>query len=216
MSKLKLYNYFRSSASYRVRIALHWKGLEFEYVPVHLVKNGGEQTSVDYRKLNPMAHVPTLVHGDYALPESMAILLYLERLYPQKPLFPKDEKAYGRTIQLCEIVNSGIQPYQNLKVTNDFEKAMGWSKDQSQEWARKWVVPGLKNLETVLEKSAGQHAVGDEVTAADAFIIPQLFSSRRFKVDTTQFPILTRIEKNVLELEPFKKAHPEAQMDYEK
>lgn len=215
MSKLKLYNYFRSSASYRVRIALHWKGLEFEYLPIHLVKNGGEQRSSDYRKLNPMAHVPTLVDGEFALPESMAILLYLERLYPEKPLFPKDEKAYGRTIQLCEIVNSGIQPYQNLKITNDFEKSMGFSKEQAVQWAQKWVVPGLENLETVLATSAGSHAVGDQITAADAFIIPQLFSSRRFKIDTTRFPILTRIEKAALSLEPFKKAHPEAQMDYE-
>lgn len=216
MSKLKLYNYFRSSASYRVRIALHWKGLEFEYLPIHLVKNGGEQRSDDYRKLNPMAHVPTLVHGDFALPESMAILLYLERLWPKKPLFPKEEEAYGRTIQLCEIVNSGIQPYQNLKVTNDFEKAHGWDKAKVQQWVQNWVLPGLKNLETVLQNSAGQFAVGDEVTAADAFIVPQLFSSRRFKIDTTQFPVLSRIETNALELEAFKKAHPEAQPDFEK
>lgn len=215
MSTLKLYNYFRSSASYRVRIALHHKEIEFEYVPVHLVKNGGEQRSDNYRKLNPMAHVPTLVHGDFVLPESMAILNYLDQVWSQKPMFPSDAKFRARAIQICEIVNSGIQPYQNLKVTQDFDKK-GWTQEQRDNWVRQWVVPGLENLEAVVSKSAGAFAVGDQVTAADAFIIPQLFSSRRFKIDTAVYPTLHRIEQAANDLPAFKKAHPSAQPDAEK
>jgi maleylacetoacetate isomerase/maleylpyruvate isomerase len=215
MSTLKLYNYFRSSASYRVRIALHFKEIEFEYIPVHLVKNGGEQRSAEYRKLNPMAHVPTLVHDDFALAESMAIVTYLDQVWPKNPIFPADARLRARTIQICEIVNSGIQPYQNLKVTQDFDKN-GWNADQRDAWVRRWVSSGLQSLEEVVAKSAGRHAVGDQVTAADAFIIPQLFSSRRFKIDTNAYPTLSRIEKAANELPAFKKAHPEAQPDFER
>lgn len=215
MSKLKLYSYFRSSASYRVRIALHWKGLDFDYLPIHLVKNGGEQRSIEYRKLNPMGHVPALVHDDFVLAESMAILSYLDHVWPTKPLFPADPKTRARVIQICEIVNSGIQPYQNLKVTQDFEKSQGWSVDQRDKWVQHWVVYGLQSLEKIVAENAGRFSVGDEVTGADALIIPQLFSSRRFKIDTTVYPTLTRIEKTALELEPFRQAHPEAQPDFE-
>src|SRR5690349_18111874 len=122
MKKLKLYNYFRSSASYRVRIALHHKNLDFEYVPVHLVKDGGHQHSEEYRKLNPMGHVPALVHDGFVLAESVAIIDYLDRVFPQNSMFPADFKARARVLQICEVVNSGIQPYQNLKVISDFQK----------------------------------------------------------------------------------------------
>jgi maleylacetoacetate isomerase/maleylpyruvate isomerase len=215
MSTLKLYNYFRSSASYRVRIALHHKDLAFEYIPVHLVKNGGEQCSPEYRKLNPMMHVPTLIDGDFVLAESMAIFNYLDATSPKAPMFPADAKLRARTIQICEIVNSGIQPYQNLKVTTDFDKN-GWDIEQRNKWVQKWVVAGLQSLEEVVSKSAGRFAVGGDVTAADAFIVPQLFSARRFKVDTGAYPTLSRIEKTANELPAFKKAHPEAQPDFEK
>lgn len=215
MSTLKLYNYFRSSASYRVRIALHYKEIDFEYVPVHLVKNGGEQRSENYRKLNPMAHVPTLVHGDFALAESMAIVTYLDQVFLKNPLFPSDAKLRGRTMQICEIVNSGIQPLQNLKITQDFDKN-GWTPEQRDKWVQKWLLAGLASLEDVVSKSAGRFAVGDQVTAADAFIIPQMFSSRRFKIDTNAYPTLARIEKAALELPAFKKSHPEVQPDSEK
>lgn len=210
---LKLYNYFRSSASYRVRLALHWKGLEFEYIPVHL-KNG-KQHSAEYRKLNPMGHVPALVHGDFILAESVAIFDYLDRAWPERPVFPLDSQLRGRALQICEIVNSGIQPYQNLKVLADFEKR-GWTQPQTEDWVRQWVMAGLANLEKVLEGSAGSYAVGGEVTAADMFIVPQLFGSRRFKIDIAQYPILSRIEEKVCALDPFKKAHPEKQIDFEK
>jgi len=152
---LKLFNYFRSSASYRVRIALHWKNLSFEYIPVHLTKAGGEQHSAEYRRLNPMGHVPALVHGEYVLAESLAIIEYLDRVFPERPLLPNDPAARGRVIQISEIINSGIQPYQNLKVLQDFEKTYGWDVTQREDWVRKWVTAGLASLEKVVEKNGG-------------------------------------------------------------
>jgi maleylacetoacetate isomerase/maleylpyruvate isomerase len=212
---LKLYNYFRSSASYRIRIALHWKHLQFEYVPVHLVKGGGEQHSSQYRILNPMGHVPALIHGDFVIAESMAILDYLEHTNPQRPLFPTDFKLRARVIQICEIINSGIQPYQNLKILKDFESAHGWDQEKREGWVRNWVEKGLAGLEEVLKKNAGTYACGQEITAADAFIVPQVFSSRRFKVDISKYPTLARVAEAAGHLDPFKQAHPGMQPDTE-
>lgn len=216
MAQFKLYNYFRSSASYRVRIALHWKGIAFEYAAVHLIKNGGEQHSHEYRRLNPMGHVPTLVHGDFVLAESMAIFDYLDRVHPEKPLFPSDAKLRGRAIQIAEVVNSGIQPYQNLKVLADFEKNHAWDKNKREDWLRGWVTAGLSNLENLLSQSAGLYAVGDSVSAADMFIVPQCFSTQRFNIDLATYPTLLRVWKTAERLPEFQKAHPVEQPDFEK
>ena len=216
MSTPKLYNYFRSSASYRVRIALHHKGIPFEYIPVHLVKNGGEQKTAEYRKLNPMGHVPTFAHDDFVLAESLAIISYLDHVWPKIPMLPAHPRLRARTIQICEIVNSGIQPYQNLKVIQDFEKNIGWDAAQREKWVHRWVVPGMQSLEDLVKTTAGIYSVGDDITAADALVVPQMFSARRFNVDTSQFHTLTRIEETANQLDSFQKAHPQAQPDYEK
>lgn len=213
---LKLFNYFRSSASYRVRIALHWKGLPFEYVPVHLVKDGGKQNTPEYRKLNPMGHVPALVHDGFVLSESVAIFDYLDRVFPERPLFPADPKLRARTLQICEHVNSGIQPYQNSKVLKDFEVVRGWNLDQRENWVRHYVEAGLAALEKVVEDTAGTYAMGGDVTAADMYIVPQVFGAKRFKIDFAKYPVLARIDAAVAGLEPFKRAHPEKQIDFEK
>jgi maleylacetoacetate isomerase len=212
---LKLYNYFRSSASYRVRIALHFKGLPFEYIPVHLVKNGGIQNSAEFRKVNPMSHVPALVDGDFAVGESVAIFDYLDHIHPEKPLWPKDPKIRARTLQIAEIINSGIQPLHNLKVTTYLEKEKGWDKAQSTEWVQHWMKMGLTNLEKLLGSSSGTYAVGDQVTGADMFIVPQTFACTRFSVDTKLFPLVTKVSENAKKLEAFQKAHPEKQIDFE-
>jgi maleylacetoacetate isomerase len=214
--KLKLYNYFRSSASYRARLALHWKGLEFEYIPVHLVRDGGEQNSDKYRAFNPMGHVPTLVDGDFALAETVAIFDYLDREYPTKPLFPSDSKLRAHTLQVCEAINSGIQPFQNLKVLKYLEKTKGLTDAQKVEWVHAWVCPGLASLEKLVSQFAGTYAMGGEVTAADMFIVPQLFSTIRFKIDLSAYPTLKRVAEAAGHLEPFRKAHPEQQPDFEK
>lgn len=210
---LKLYSYFRSSASYRVRIALHWKQLPFEYIPVHLTK--GEQALANFRSVNPMGHVPALIHDGVAIAESVAILDYLDHVWPKRPLFPADVGLRAKTLQICEIINSGIQPLQNLKVTNYLENVQSWSKDQSNGWVRHWIEDGLSNLEKVLETTAGTHALGGFITAADAFIIPQCFASRRFKVEIENYPVLARIEKSAIALPEFQKAHPQAQPDFQ-
>ena len=163
-----------------------------------------------------MGHVPALEHNGFVLAESMAIVDYLDRVFPEKPLFPADARLRARVVQVCEVVNSGIQPYQNLKLLQWFEKNEGWAPSKREEFVRHWVTNGLENLERILAACAGTHAVGGEVTAADAFIIPQLFSVRRFKIDVAKYPILSRIEIAALSLDPFKKAHPEAQPDFEK
>lgn len=211
---LKLYNYFRSSASYRVRIALHWKNLPFEYIPVHLIKDGGQQNQPAYRQINPMGHVPTLEHDGFRVAESVAIIQYLDAVYPERRLFPAEPKAQATVMQICEIVNSGIQPLQNLKVAKALEAEYGLSKPETERWLKRWIEEGLTNLERILEATAGTYCFGGEVTAADAFLVPQCFASRRFGIKVENFPSIARVEANATRLEAFKKAHPENQPDF--
>lgn len=212
---LKLYSYFRSSASYRARIALSYKELAHEYIPVHIVKDGGEQNLPMFRRnVNPMGHVPAIDHDGFVLAETMAIISYLDDIAPERPLIPREAKARARVLQLCEIVNSGIQPLQNLKVTQYLERACGLAKDKSNAWVVHWVQEGLANLEQLLKTTAGRHSFGDDFTAADCFIIPQCFSSRRFDVRIEDFPTIARVEKAALALPAVQRAHPEKQPDF--
>lgn len=213
--QLKLYSYFRSSASYRVRIALHWKDLPFEYMPIHLVREGGKQNSAEYRKINPMAHVPALDHGGFVVSESVAIIDYLDSLAPDRRLFPAEAKARATVLQICELLNSGIQPLQNLKVHKELETKYGFSKDQVGDWTRKWINDGFASLERVLEKTAGTYCFGGEVTAAECFLIPQCFAARRFSVKVEDYPLIARIDAAAVLLPAFKKAHPTVQPDFE-
>lgn len=211
---LKLYSYFRSSASYRVRIALHWKELKFEYLPIHLLKDGGQQKLESFRRINPMAHVPALEHDGFLIAESVAIVDYLDRVFEKRPVFPSAAKDRARTMQICEIINSGIQPLQNLKVMSYIENELGLGKPASLSWMQHWIAQGLKSLELALKESAGTFAVGDEVTAADMFLVPQCFASRRFGIRIEDYPHIARTEVNCLQLAPFQAAHPERQPDY--
>ena len=212
---LKLYSYFRSSASYRVRIALHWKRVPFEYIAVHLIKAGGMQNLPDYRVINPMGHVPALVDGDFILAESMAIVQYLEDLHPEPRLFPRAAQTKARVMQLCEVINSGIQPLQNLKVGRALEVRYGLTKAASDEFTTHWIQEGLRSFEKLLASSAGRFAVGDEVTAVDAFVVPQCYAARRFQVKVEEFPHLLRVDANASALEAFQLAHPERQPDFQ-
>lgn len=209
---MKLYNYWRSSASYRVRIALAYKGLSYDYVPIHLVREGGGQHQAAYRQKNPMRQVPLLELEDgRALAQSVAILEYLEEAHPEPPLLPKDPFLRAKVRQLVEMVNSGIQPLQNLATTQRL-RALGVDADA---WAKEWVERGLEALEAELSKTAERFSVGDAPSLADVVLIPQLYSSRRFGVDPVSFQKIHRIEKNCLELPAFQKAHPSAQPDAE-
>jgi len=214
MSQLKLYNYFRSSTSYRARIALHLKKLDFEYKPIHLLNNGGEQHTAEYRALNPVGGVPTLVHDEKIISQSFAIIEYLDEAFPQSyQLLPQDSYLRAKVRQVCENINADIHPLQNLKLMQYLEKKHGYTQDQKDEWAQKWIHEGLAATEKILVATTKTYAFGDQVTAADLFIVPQIFSSLRFKVDMSKYPILSKINDNCLKLEAFQKAHPGKQID---
>lgn len=212
---LKLYNYFRSSASYRVRIALNWKDLKFEYIPVHLVKDGGAQNGADFRSINPMGHVPALDHDGFLVSESVAIIDYLDNAFGGRKLFPSAPRERARQLQVVELLNSGIQPLQNLKVLKYIEVDLGLGKPASDAWTKNWIDKGFASLEKVLSATAGTYCFGGEVTAADCFLIPQCFASRRFGVKVEDYPTIARIEQNCLKLGEFQRAHPEKQPDYQ-
>lgn len=214
MSNLTLHNYFRSSTSYRVRIALELKGLKYEYRPVHLLANGGEHNLPAYRQLNSIGGVPTLVHNGKAISQSFAIIEYLEEVFPlPMPLFPQDAFERAKIRQLCETINADVHPLQNLKVTQYLENELKVGQEQKSKWINKWISEGLKAFEVGLLPFAGTYCFGDRISAADLFLIPQLFSAIRFGVDISDYKKLAQINENCLLLEGFKKAHPNRQPD---
>lgn len=213
MSEIKLYSYYRSSASYRVRTALYYKNLEYDYKPVHLINNNGEQNSQDFRKLNPMGEVPCLIHKDQPISQSMAIFLYLDDMFADNPLFPKSFYDKAKVIEFCEHINAGIHPLQNLKVLRKLEREYEMDMEGKLKWAAYWIVRGFQSLENILRKTSGTYCFGDQLTAADMFLAPQVYNANRFKVDMTLFPIIERIEQNCLKLECFRNAYPGVQPD---
>lgn len=211
MSSILLYNYFRSSTSYRVRLALHHKGLNFEYRPVNLLK--GEQRSAEYLKINPLGGVPTLVHDGKIIPESFAIIEYLEEVFPQNPLLPNEAYLRARIRQVCEVINSFMHPMANLKTLKYMESQHGYDQAAKDTWAQHWTTQGLEVLEATLKEFSGTYSFGNEVSMADIFLIPQLLTCQRYKVDISAYPTLVKINENCLKLESFKKAHPFHQID---
>lgn len=211
---MRFYGYWRSSSAWRVRIALHHKDLPFEYVPVHLLEGGGQQHTPAYRAKNPMEQVPLLEIEDEGrtirIGQSMAILEYLEERHPDPPLLPRDPILRAKARQLAEIVNSGIQPLQNLGVLQHVQAACG---SDERAWARHWVSRGLAALEAATAETAGTYAVGDAVSFADCCIVPQLYAARRFGVDVEPFPTLLRVEAACAVLPAFEAARPENQRD---
>lgn len=211
---LRLYNYFRSSASWRVRIALGWKGLAYEYVSVHLVKDGGQQHGAAHRARNPMEQVPTLeltLGGETRLvAQSMAILELLEELHPEPALLPRDPFRRARARELAELVNAGIQPHQNLGPMGRIEALQ---EGAGRAHARHFNEVGLAAFEARVQDTAGAFSVGDAPSFADVCLVPQLYSARRFGVDVAPFPTLVRIEAALATLPAFAAAHPDRQPD---
>lgn len=211
MAEFILHNYFRSSTSYRVRIALNYKNIPYEYKAVNLLK--GEQLGPDYKRLNPLGGVPTLIHNGKVVPDSYAILEYLEEIVPTPPLLPNDPYLRARIRQVCEIVNSSMHPLANLRVLKHLEETSGYTQDQKESWAQHWGHIGLEALEKSLHEFSSTYSFGDTVTMADLFIVPQIVSSQRFKIDTTKYATLTKIFNNCQKLEAFAKTHPFRQPD---
>jgi maleylpyruvate isomerase len=205
---VKLHSFFRSSASWRVRIALHYKGLPFDYVPVNL--GGAQQYQDEYRALNPMEQVPTLVLDDgRTLTQSLAIIEYLDETVPSPPLLPRDPYLRARTRQLAEVVNSGIQPLQNTSPLQEV-KRMGGDSDA---WGKKWIEKGLRALERTAADTAGRFLVGDSPSVADVCLVPQLGNARRFGLDLAPFPLLLRVDAECAKLDAFARARPDQQPD---
>ena len=210
-----LRSYFRSSCSWRVRISLAYKGLSYETIPVHLLKDGGQQHSDAHRGANPMRELPVLLVGDEPLAQSMAILEYLEEAHPTPSLLPKDHLARARVRQMAEVINSGIQPIQNLRVMQKLQKDFSLEKSDAMQWSADWIKFGFDALEVLVDKHSGKYCFGDEPSIADACLIPQLFNARRFSVVLDPYPNLTRVEAGLNEIEAFKASHPSQQPDAE-
>jgi len=217
MMELTLYGYWRSSSSYRVRIALELKGLAYAYAAVHLLEGGGQQFNEDYRAKNPSAQVPTLmVSGDgepFVLAQSVAILEFLDETFPEPALLPTSPRDRARVRQLVEVINSGIQPIANLSVLKYLGRVMQQDEATRNTWTRHWIATGFEALEALLAKTAGRFAFGDEVTLADCFIVPQVYNANRFQVDLTPYPNLRRVSAEAEALPAFQRARPEVQVD---
>ncbi|CAI5764306.1 maleylacetoacetate isomerase isoform X1 [Podarcis lilfordi] len=206
LAKPVLYTYFRSSCTWRVRIALALKGIAYDSAPVNLVKDGGQQMTPEYQAVNPMQQVPALKIDGITLSQSIAIIEYLEETRPKPSLLPQDPKKRALVRMISEHIASGIQPLQNLTVLEQFG-------EKKQDWAKNCISRGFKALEQILHETAGRYCVGDEVTMADLCLVPQVFNAGRFKVDLTPFPTINRINKALLELEAFQTSHPSRQPD---
>ena len=214
---LKLYTYFRSSAAYRVRIALNLKGLSYQSIPVHLLKGGGEHLQDSYRAINPGAMVPSLQDGAVTLTQSLAILEYLEEVYPDIALLPADALGRARVRALALIVACDIHPLNNLRVLKYLGGMLQLSEGAKAEWYRHWVQEGLATIETHLARDSqtGAFCHGDSPTLADCCLIPQVFNAQRFKVDLSPYPTIAAIHARCAELPAFINAHPERQPDAE-
>lgn len=216
---LQLYSYFRSSAAYRLRIALHLKGLAFDTVPVHLLKGGGEQLQSAYRAINPAALVPALqIDADNdgtTLTQSLAIMEYLDETHPQPPLLPADALGRARVRALALTVACDIHPLNNLRVLTYLSGELQASGDARNAWARHWMALGFATLEQHLANDAatGLCCHGDTPTLADCCVVPQVFNARRFELDLAPYPTLVRIAEHCEALPAFIAAHPAQQPD---
>lgn len=211
---LTLHTYWRSSAAWRVRIALHLKGLAFDSVPVHLVKDGGEQRTPEFAARNPQRLVPTLQHGEAVLTQSLAIIEYLDETWPDVPLLPVDPPHRARARALAQLVACDIHPLGNLRVLQYLEHTLHVPSDARAQWIARWMGDGLAAFEALLvQHGAGEFCVGNAPSLADCALVPQLYNARRFGVDLTPYPVIRRIEAACIELPAFAAASPERQAD---
>ncbi|GIK80626.1 MAG: maleylacetoacetate isomerase [Alphaproteobacteria bacterium] len=211
---MKLYSYFRSSAAYRVRIALELKQLSCEMQSIHLTRDGGRQWSAQYRAVNPQARVPALaLSTGEVLTQSLAIIEYLDEVYPDPPLLPAEAVQRAQVRAAAQLVACDIHPLNNTSVLNYLKGTLGHDQATVDAWYRNWILLGFDALEAVIRP--GPYAFGAHVTMADLCLVPQVFNARRFKVPLDDYPKITAVEAACLALPAFDKARPENQPDAE-
>jgi maleylacetoacetate isomerase len=209
MSRIILYDYYRSSAAYRVRIALNLKGVDYERRSVNLLE--GEQRSDEYREVNPQGLIPTLEIDGHRLTQSLAIINYLDIRYPVPPLIPVAAAQRAHVVAMAMTVACDIHPLNNLRVLKYLKGEMGQSQEAVDRWYGHWVRDGLAALEAMAIQRSGKFLVGDVPTGADVCLVPQLYNARRFNVPIDDFPTLLRAEENANSIEAFAAAHPDRQ-----
>ena len=213
-SELVLYGYWRSSCSYRVRIAMNLKGLDYRHEAVHLVRGGGEQNLPDYRRLNPLGLVPALRHGDQVIAQSLAICEYLDEMFPETPLLPRDAAGRARVRAIMYSIASEIQPLNNLGVTQYLDKRLDLQSGAVGAWMSHWLDRGFSAVETWLsEPSTGLFCHGNEPGLADCCLVPQVYNAERFSSDLGPYPRIREITARCRQLEAFSLAAPENQPD---
>jgi maleylpyruvate isomerase len=211
---VKLYSYFRSSAAFRVRIALNLKGLAYDMVPIHLTKDGGKHKTADYRAVNPQMRVPalTLSSGE-TLIQSLAIIEYLDEAYPNPPLLPADPIARAQVRAVSQIIACDIHPLNNTAALNYLKNQLKHDQAAADAWYTSWVVSGFEAVEAMIRP--GPHAFGSEVTVADLCLVPQVFNAKRFKIPLERFPKIIAADAACAMLPAFDKARPQNQPDAE-
>ena len=211
---MKLYTYFRSSAAYRVRIALNLKGLPYEMVAIHLTKEGGQQHQPDFHAINPQDRVPALkLSSGEVLTQSLAIVEYLDEIEPEPPLLPADALARAKVRAVAQMVACDIHPLNNLIALQYLKRTLKHEQPDIDAWYHHWVIEGFKAIEAMIKPAP--YACGAHVTLADICLIPQVFNARRLKVPLEAFPKIVAVETACLKLPAFDKARPENQPDAE-
>ena len=209
MSRIILYDYYRSSACYRVRIALNLKNVEYEKRPVNLLES--EQRSDEYRAMNPQGLIPMLEIDGHRLTQSLAIINYLDIRYPVPPLIPACAAERAHVVALAMTVACDIHPLNNLRVLKYLKNDLGHSQEEVDGWYAHWITEGFTALEAMAKPNAGKFLFGDAPTGADVCLVPQLYNARRFNVPVDAYPTLLRAEENANKLQGFASAHPDRQ-----
>lgn len=214
---MRLYTYFRSSAAYRVRIALNLKGLEYDAVPVHLVKDGGQHKTAEYLALNPQGLVPVLQVDGQVLTQSLAIIEYVDETHPSPPLLPADALGRARVRAIAQAVACDIHPVNNLRVLQYLGGRLGLDQAAKDEWYRHWVQTGLQAVESLLAQDSrtGAFCHGDQPGLADCCLVPQVFNAKRFNCDLSALPTIMAITQRCESLAAFAQAAPANQPDFE-
>jgi len=212
-----LYGYFRSSAAFRARIALNLKGIEPELRFIHLLKEGGQQHTAEYKTLNPMELIPALVHDGQLITQSLAIMEYLDEIVSEPPILPKDALGRARVREIACVIACDIHPVNNLRLAQYLKREFHISDEQQANWQRHWITLGFEALEKMLSlsKDTGTYSYGDSPTVADICLIPQIFNARRVNLEVERYPTLSRIFAHAMQHPAFDAAQPKNQPDAE-